>query len=401
MPVDDYWEDDELQDRLFYAREHEHERLGQRHLLSSYRIFWPSRRLKVAPVIFFVLVLSVWWWMRSGQNSTKLDWSRYAYSQYTTDTQSLCNALMVFESLHRLRSKADRILLYPQEWAQNQEDINWSLIRLAEQKFGVISQPIHLLTADGNPESPGTLENPSDWNLSITKIRVFDLVQYDRVLHLDSDITLLQHMDELFLLPKTPIAMPRAYWSDGPPFSWPLTSHIMLIEPNSHEVPAMMDLLKQWKRHSANANSKNYDMDLLNLRFGASAMVLPHRSYAMLTAEFRSHNHTAYLGHQYGHKLDSRGQWDPDKALKEAKMVHFSDWPLPKPWIMWPVEGLAEIQPDCGNDHKETCREREIWKTLYDDFRLRRKNLCKILSVPAPDWLAWKNMTGAGSSRLS
>jgi len=198
------------------------------------------------------------------------------------------------------------------------------------------------------------------------------------------------------LMPKTQIAMPRAYWSDGPPSSWQLTSLIMVVEPNPHEVHAMIETLRHWQTQPDYSNSKKYDMDLLNHRFGASAMVLPHRPYAMLTAEFRQHNHSTYLGFRNGDANDPRGYWDPDKALKEAKLVHFSDWPLPKPWIMWPTEGLAEIQPDCGGDMKKTCREREIWKHLYVDFRQRRKDLCKILSVPSPNWAKWKHAAGAG-----
>jgi hypothetical protein len=303
---------------------------------------------------------------------------------------------MVFESLHRLKSKASRVLLYPQQWAENWEGINGRLLQSASQKFGVELIPVQLLGADGEAESPGTLDDPSDWDLSVTKIRVFELTQYDRVLHLDSDITLLQHMDELFSLPKTPVAMPRAYWSDGPSSLWQLTSLIMLVEPNSHEATAMMETLRQWQTQPGYSKSKKYDMDLLNHRFGASAMVLPHRPYAMLTAEFRLQNHSTYLGYRHGHDLDPRGKWDPDQALKEAKLVHFSDWPLPKPWIMWPVEGLAEVQPTCGGPTKGTCREREIWKMLYDDFRRKRKDLCRILPEPAPDWSTWKHTTGAG-----
>jgi hypothetical protein len=269
-------------------------------------------------------------------------------------------------------------------------------MQVAAQKFGVKLEPIHLLGADGTATSPGTLDKPSNWNVSLTKIRVFDLVQYDRVLHLDSDIALLQHLDELFLLPKTPIAMPRAYWSHGPPSAWQLTSLIMLVQPNPHEIPAMMETLKRWQAQPNYAQSKKYDMDLLNHRFGASAMVLPHRPYTMLTAEFRSHNHSTYLGSRNGYELDVRGRWDPDQALKEAKLVHFSDWPLPKPWIMWPIDGLVEMQPDCGGVTKGTCREREIWKKLYNNFRHKRKDLCKLLSVPAPDWKTWKHDVGAG-----
>jgi hypothetical protein len=397
MLADNYWEDDKLQDRHYYARQRE-DRAGG-------RFYWPMilRRSKATPLIsFFGLLLVIWWWFARGEQPVQLEWSRFAYSQYTTDTQTLCNALMVFESLHKLGSKADRVLLYPQEWTVKRDDRTAWLMQLAQQKFGVKLQAVELLgagpDADGEAESPGTLDKPSDWNLSVTKLRVFELVQYDRVLHLDSDITLQQHMDELFLLPKTPIAMPRAYWSDGPPSLWQLTSLIMLIEPNPHEIRAMMEALHQWQKQPDYAKSKKYDMDLLNHRFGASAMVLPHRPYTMLTAEFRSHNHSTYLGSRNAHNLDPRGQWDPDQALKEAKLVHFSDWPLPKPWVMWSSEALSEMQPDCGGAKKGTCREREIWKKLYDDFRHRRKDLCKILSVPPPDWWSWKKSVGAGGS---
>jgi len=50
------------------------------------------------------------------------------------------------------------------------------------------------------------------WSDSYTKLLAFNQTQYDRVLSLDSDSTVLKPMDELFLLPDCPVAMPRAYW---------------------------------------------------------------------------------------------------------------------------------------------------------------------------------------------
>ena len=222
------------------------------------------------------------------------------------------------------------------------------------------------------------------WDDSVTKFLAFGLTKYHRVLHLDSDITLLQHLDELFFLPPTPIALPRAYWSDFKP--WPLTSLLMLLEPNTQELEGFKTSIKAGAEADV-VTSKKYDMDLLNDRFSDSALVLPHRPYALLTGEFRSHDHSAYLG-------NNREEWDPDRILKEAKLVHFSDWPLPKPWIMWPSEGLAQMQPDCGGK-EGTCKERVIWKDLYDDFRQRRRDICKLLSVPAPDWAS---LTGKGKA---
>ncbi|KAF2174004.1 glycosyltransferase family 8 protein [Zasmidium cellare ATCC 36951] len=326
-----------------------------------------------------------------------VDWKRFAYVQYVTDNHNLCNAYMVFEALHRYKSKADRILLYPQEWDledDSEQDRNSQLLIRAKKYWNVKLHPVALLDTDGKA-SPGTLNAPSSWSTSITKLRAFELYQYDRVLHMDSDITLLQHMDDLFLAPSAAVAMPRAYWSDTKPSEWPLTSLLMLIEPNPLEMKNFIDILMSWKLKPGFQIGRNYDMDLLNHRFGASAMVLPHRAYAMLSAEFRQKDHSAYLGTINGpRERMSKLTWDPDHAYQEAKLIHFSDWPLPKPWIMWPHEGLAEMQPDCDGS-KLGCREREIWKGLYSDFRKRRKDLCRILSVPAPKWSDLKNQTAS------
>ncbi|EME42529.1 glycosyltransferase family 8 protein [Dothistroma septosporum NZE10] len=353
-------------------------------------------RTLLATVLFALCLL--FYWNTAPRRAPKVvptDWSRFAYVQYVTDNHNLCNSYMVFEALHRYGSKAERVMLYPDQWDMEDEspqDRNSQLLIRAQKLWKVKLRPVSLLDTDGKAQ-PGTLNAPSSWATSITKLRAFELGEYDRVLHIDSDVTLLQHLDELFLAPKAQVAMPRAYWSDDvKPNEWPLTSLLMLIEPNPLELRNFIDILMSWKIKPGFQVGRNYDMDLLNHRFGASAMVLPHRPYAMLSAEFRRKDHSAYLGTINGPRaLQSKYEWDPDRALAEAKLVHFSDWPLPKPWVMWPHEGVAEMQPDC--DGKPACRDRTVWKNLYDDFRRRRKDLCRILSVPAPSWSDLKNKT--------
>ena len=44
---------------------------------------------------------------------TSVDWPRYAYVQYVTSTAYLCNSMKLFEILHRLGSRADRVMVYP------------------------------------------------------------------------------------------------------------------------------------------------------------------------------------------------------------------------------------------------------------------------------------------------
>ncbi|KAA8644890.1 N-acetylglucosaminyltransferase [Aspergillus tanneri] len=288
-------------------------------------------------------------------------------TQYATSSAYLCNALMVFEALQRLGSRAQRVLFYPEDWdvhIESDRDRDSQLLSLAREKYNVQLVPIDvkMIKAGAGPDE--------SWDKSISKLLVFGETEYDRIIHIDSDVNVLQNMDELFFLPSAKVAMPRAYWRL--PDEKQLSSLLIVIEPSYREFSALMDA----------ARPDLYDMELLNDQYGDSAIVLPHRQYGLITGEFRAENHKNYLGNEYE-------IWDPDKVLSEAKLVHFSDWPLPKPWVMWPQKVLAETLPKCQNNPgtpKESgCRNRELWRTFYDDFRRRRKNICKLLSYPAPD----------------
>src|SRR2546423_1182183 len=46
----------------------------------------------------------------------EVEWSNFAYVQYVTHKKYLCNSVLIFEALHRLRSRPDRVLLYPSSW---------------------------------------------------------------------------------------------------------------------------------------------------------------------------------------------------------------------------------------------------------------------------------------------
>ena len=170
-------------------------------------------------------------------------------------------------------------------------------------------------------------------------------------------------MDDLFLLPRAPVAMPRAYWAL--PSLRTLTSLFILLEPSEVELERLITAAK------ANTRKDNeYDMEILNNMYSDSAMVLPHRQYGLLSGEFRLKDHKNYLGNDYE-------AWDPDRALRDASLVHFSDWPIPKPWIMWPRNLLQLEMPRCkinpGTAGEVGCRDRDIWMELYNDFRRRRK----------------------------
>ncbi|KAJ4334765.1 hypothetical protein N0V95_009079 [Ascochyta clinopodiicola] len=349
-------------------------------------------RFRRRHALYLFGVLFVCWWFlypsaKGASTHAATNWNNYAYSLYATDSATLCHALLLFDALARLGSRADRVLFYPQHWdteVTSARDRDSQLLVLARDQYQVKLHPIKLLTVQGRTQDEWT----GTWDKSVTKIMAFSLAYYDRVIAMDSDVTLLKNLDELFLLPPTPMAMPRAYWADSKP--WPLTSMLMVLQPDLDEFERFKQTMGGGG-HKELVDAHRFDMELVNERFEESALVLPHRPYALLTGEFRRHDHSAYLGNAFE-------TWDADKVYGEAKLVHFSDWPLPKPWIMWPTEGLEEMQPDCGGSHLGSCAERKIWKHLYDDFRRRRRDICKLLSVPAPDWWTIKHGKRPGNA---
>lgn len=211
------------------------------------------------------------------------------------------------------------------------------------------------------------IASQESWDKSISKFFAFAEVAYDRIIQLDSDVNLLQNLDELFFLPSAPVAMPRAYWLLP---ERQLSSLLIVLEPSYTEYYALKDsaLAAAHGQLKLDSTSKSYDMELLNNRYADSALVLPHRQYGLVTSEFRAKDHGHYLG-------NDREEWDPEMVSAQAAFVHFSN--DLKPWVMWSTDELADSQPRCkffpGSPQESGCENRVAWKKLYDDFRKRRK----------------------------
>jgi alpha-N-acetylglucosamine transferase len=193
-------------------------------------------------------------------------------------------------------------------------------------------------------------------------------------------------MDELFLLPPSPLAMPRAYWLAPTADSGTIiatdaqretkfTSTIMLVTPSTSEFDRVMAAV-------ATASHDAYDMEVVNALYGDTARVLPHRPYVLLSQVLRWESdaeRALYLGEGVA--------WDAEQLVAEAKYVHFSDWPIPKPWLPTPPGLKVNKQPKCAVG-LETCVERELWNGWYDEYRGRREVCSVALSLCCDgEWL--------------
>ncbi|KAG5917467.1 hypothetical protein E4U42_007235 [Claviceps africana] len=316
------------------------------------------------------------------ESASNVNWSKFAYVQYVTNSDYLCNSVMLFETLHRLGSRPDRLLMYPSSMMAANTPVDHSndarLLVKARNEYNVRLRPIEIQhrsnldrkstcmsctceTRDRITKRPFSV---ATWADSFTKLLAFNQTDYHRVLSLDSDATVLRPMDELFLLPSSPVAMPRAYWLY--PDKQILSSQLMLVQPSVAEFGRVMN-------ETSRAGADDYDMEIVNKLYKDQALVLPHRPYDMLTAEFRTDEHAQYLG-------SDDEEWDPLAILGEAKFLHFSDWPVPKPWIQMSDSVRNQKQPRCHQDRDgvESCVERDLWNGFYQDFAQRRERVCSL-----------------------
>lgn len=143
----------------------------------------------------------------------------------------------------------------------------------------------------------------------------------------------------------------------------------MLIEPSLHLYKTIVDEA---------VRSGDFDMEVVNELFKDSAMILPHRRLALLTGEFRNKDHHKYLA------PDEEEGWNAMNELRTSYLVHFSDWPLPKPWRPHTDAQWEAALPQCLENNLEVsdqpnCPDRTVWIGLYTDYNNNKAAYCNIL----------------------
>lgn len=195
------------------------------------------------------------------------------------------------------------------------------------------------------------------------KLLAFSLTQFERVLVLDSASMPRGNLDSVFLLPKAPLAMPWVYW--GKPTGWAFSNQLMLISPSATEFAKI-------EVEVANASSNDYDLTVVEKLYKNKALKIPQRPYHLMTGELRRTDHSKYMG-------SSSKKWEPEEALGRSKLLHFSDWPIPRPWASAPQVMLNKHMPKCQKSEwfgATNCKDRMLWMKLYTDYAMKRKGLC-------------------------
>lgn len=401
-----------------------------------------------------------------------IDWSQYAYVNYATDANYLCNTLIMFESLRDLGSKAQQLLLIPNHLLEAETNPDHEQVKKMLMQLHVGGKTQVMVKYINSIKKPS---DTTQWSQSLTKLLVFNQTEYKRVIFLDNDAVLNDNLDELFFIPDyIKFAAPISYWflsqkdldeachevktveklpnnlarytdkledrikkkkmiynhlPSLPPklyldsknvakdlirsqFSLAslfdhhiseksgkikFASNVMVINPSKETFQSILaSLPKNLKKPG------KYDMDVINdevfnLRkvlhtqfkffrrirshFVPSVLVLPYARYGVLTGSLRDKSQHSILRNDIlgCQRLDSDGNEIPKDVaalVKDAKYVHFSDYPLSKPWqyksmddIKCTVDEKKSEDPQMDN---KICR---FWNNLYGSY-LNERGMC-------------------------
>jgi glycogenin glucosyltransferase len=227
------------------------------------------------------------------------------------------------------------------------------------------------------------------WRNSLTKLRIFQHIGYDRVVFLDADSLPIRNLDHLFDLPvyldeevsdndgaeatKNKVAplfyAPKAYWLAQPFFA----STVMVLTPNNATFDHLLAFLDE--RHQSNAapSGGDFDMDVLNAYFhkslaqpdslskGEPRAKLLSGMYVILNSDFRRPGTD---------KLDSLGGMTVNALRDSVQVVHYSCLPngrYGKPWAI----SASELDQD---DMKTVFHP--FFRELYVRFRDGSKAWC-------------------------
>ncbi|KAL5327210.1 hypothetical protein ACEPPN_004902 [Leptodophora sp. 'Broadleaf-Isolate-01'] len=296
--------------------------------------------------------------------SNRVKWDDKRYIQIVADEERLCSAVLVWHEIEEIGSRAQRTLVYPSSWSPDEVETDPALnntltrkahlLREARDKYYVLLHPIEALHENAMLQGV--------WTDPYIKLLAFNLTQFDRVLVLDSASQPKGNLDAVFLLPKATLAMPWVYW--GEPTGWAFSNQMMLITPSASEFAKI-------EAEITKAESDQFDLTIVEKLYKSKTLKIPQRPYHLMTGELRRQDHSKYWG--------SGKKWDPEEALQKSKMLHFSDWPVPRPWDSAPQAMLNKHMPKCLKSEwfgATNCKNRMLWMQLYADYAAKRKGFC-------------------------
>ncbi|KAE9966980.1 hypothetical protein BLS_006645 [Venturia inaequalis] len=280
------------------------------------------------------------------------DWSKLAYAQVVRDHSELCNALILFNSLHRLRSPAPKLLLFPKEWildndgdiASQEVETSRRLLKKAARWYQTTLVPIEPDLKDSN------VTDPSSFSIAA----LYSMTQFDRILTFPPPGLILNAAPLDSILAYSSISQTTAFPSYNTSTS---LSSLLLVAPSTQSHKALTEL----KTKQPHLNS----LELLKYTFPAPPPLLKDDSEEQFPT-------TIYTTSS---SLRTAQAFSPGVFEEETAFVHLADPELPGPEYDTPYANLVRMRPK--NEDQGF-----VWEKMYSMYKDRRYSVCGMDLLP-------------------
>ena len=306
-------------------------------------------------------------------HSTLTGASSYAYAAFFA-SEDFLPAVQVL--LHSLSATAPA---YPLVLGIVEGRISPSVLAAALRHAAM---PIEVQVWPAVPPPPAA-KQATRWAINWTKLRLWQLERFRKVLYLDADVLVLQNLDEVFGNPLDRFLGTPDWGRWTQPGSTKMNGGVFLFEPSV----ARLALMASFASLTHKYRSEEAEQGLLNGFFGANACCLPHVYNAQKT-----------LAMHYPTLFD----------LSAIKVLHFTG---EKPWREWgtaagrskrralvsPAQRLSRAAADSwdGNDYTAVharwqrayfrARDFDSWLVLFEAPSGGADNTSAVASAPDVD----------------
>lgn len=184
----------------------------------------------------------------------------------------------------------------------------------------------------------------------------------------------------------------------GKPSKVKFASNLMVIKPSSETFRSIMeDSLPYYLKKKEKYDMDVINEDIFNLRkvlhtqfkyfrrirtgFVPSILVLPYARYGFLTGSIKNEDHYPILRNDIlgCKRLDTSGKEIPKDVVAlthDAKYIHFSDYPIAKPWMYKSVDDIkCTVDEKKSNNIQAEKKYCHLWNTLYGSY-LNDRGIC-------------------------
>jgi hypothetical protein len=274
-----------------------------------------------------------------------MDWSRLGYVQVVREHVELCSAVMLLSDLHRMRSPARRILMFPRLWLAEAEETKkdpqtattWRLLRTAVRRYGVTLIPMEPIVEGAD----ATLAS------SYSLASVYSLIDFERIIYLQGPGVLLDAsaLDSLLAFSKSePIAALPAT-----PERKELSTSMLIVHPSQER-------FQQLKK--TRAEKEISDLDLFRITFPGPESLMAEWSLSMGNVYYESQT-----------LRDPVDEFNATAFEESTTFVRLLDDGIPGPEYDMPYSERVKLRP-------KNLEAEEVWSRLYEDFRQQRMDVC-------------------------